>query len=151
LIAVEQGYAEAQYSYGLSLFYSNESILPQQYIEKAAAQGHPAAQNWLAYVYTKPQALDLWRKAATQGHIEAQYQLAECYYYGRGVATNHATALTWYEKAAQQGDANAEYALGRCYQYGHGVRQDYKKAFEWYTKSKLPCPDVLYPLGMLYY
>ncbi|MDR1056586.1 MAG: hypothetical protein LBL90_12375 [Prevotellaceae bacterium] len=43
-------------------------------------------------------AFQWYKKAAEQGYASAQNSLANCYYYGEGVAKNIETALVWYKK-----------------------------------------------------
>ena len=44
-----------------------------------------------------------YRLAAEQGYATSQWNLAERYYYGRGVARDTAEAAGWYRLAAEQG------------------------------------------------
>jgi len=61
------------------------------------------------------------RKAAKQGHPKAQRYLAACYANGSGVAQNHGEAIKWYRMAAVNGDADAQCTLGRCLALGNHV------------------------------
>ena len=51
------------------------------------------------------QALAWYQKAAAQGHAAAQFNLGRMYEYGLGVDKDPAQALAWYQKAADQGHA----------------------------------------------
>jgi molecular chaperone DnaK len=75
-------------------------------------------------------AVPLLKEAADKGHAGAQYELADCYYNGKGVTQDYAKAAEWYKKAADQGNADARNTLGVCYYQGKGVKQDYSKAVE---------------------
>lgn len=56
-------------------------------------------------------ALPLLLQAAEQGHAEAAFQLAGCYFYGRGATTCRNTAIHWLQQAANNGHAYARYNL----------------------------------------
>ena len=72
---------------------------------------------------------------AEKGYAASQEELANCYYYGKGVTQDYEKAVYWFKKAANQWNAHAQYRLGVCYSMGKGVKQDNKQAFEWYKKS----------------
>ncbi len=57
-------------------------------------------------------------RQAEAGKLDAELRLAELYYYGIGVAPDHARVLYWYNRAAAQGSARAELRLGDLYRYG---------------------------------
>lgn len=75
------------------------------------------------------------QKAAEQGHDAAQYHLGLAYSYGNGfgVPQSHEQALYWYRKAADQGNADAQFQLGNNYAFGWGVPKNSKLAYMWYT------------------
>ena len=75
------------------------------------------------------------KKMAAQGDAKAQTNLAECYFYGRGVEQNYRNAVLWFENAAEQGIVPAIGNLGYCYECGLGVEIDYEKAVFWYKKA----------------
>lgn len=80
-------------------------------------------------------SFELFQKAAAQGHVAAQYMLGVMYELGKGVPKNDTKAIEWYEKAAAQGHANAQYNLGLIYYGGDGVPKDSTKAIEWLQKA----------------
>jgi len=108
--AAEQGDAEAQYRFGLSL--ANE---------KGVKKNEAEAVKW-------------WRKAAEQGFAEAQYQLGESLAKGKGTKKNRTEAVKWFRKAAEQGFAEAQYSLGWSYSVGEGVKKDEAEAAKWLRK-----------------
>ena len=110
-MAAEQGYADAQYSYGFCLFY-----------------GYGVDKNYKA-------AVEWYRKAAEQGQVSAQYSLGHCYLKGLGVEKNFRKTVKWYRKAAENGSLDAQYNLGRCYFSGQGVEKDYEKAAKWFKMA----------------
>lgn len=91
---------------------------------------------------------------AEKGTPLDKYNLALCYYYGKGIPQNQERALAWCEKAAnlgnkeaqkklirlyqeeaEKGNAEAQCNLGICYYYGKGVKQDHKMGIEWCKKA----------------
>ena len=99
-------------------------LLALQQYKKAAAAGHPIAQNNLASFYHigrggLPQddalARQWFRRAAEQGYAKAQNNLAVLYQTGVGGEKDEKAAQGWYEKAAGQGFALAQGNLGTLY------------------------------------
>ena len=78
---------------------------------------------------------ELIKGDAEIGDADAQYEIAENYYYGKGVEQDYKEAVKWYAQATKQGHAAAQNNLGYMYQNGYGVEQDYARAVEWYAKS----------------
>ena len=76
----------------------------------------------------------LWQKAQN-GDVSAQKDLADKYYYGRGVKQDYTKAAIWYAKAAKKGNAYAQCFLGYCYKNGQGVEKNFTEAVKWYTKA----------------
>ena len=98
------------------------------------------------------EAVKWYRKAAEQGYANAQCNLAECYYYGNGVARDDKEAVKWYRKAAEQGHARAQYSLVECYYEGNGVARDYIEAIKWCRKAaEQGQADAQYKLAECYY
>ena len=93
-------------------------------------------------------AVSRYRKLAAQGNAQAQYDLAVCYYQGRGVSPDYAEGLKWFRKAADQGNALAQYNLGVCYINGIGVNKDPAEAVKWFRKAAEKGEDMAqYGLG----
>ena len=66
----------------------------------------------------------------------AQHNLGVMFYYGKGVAQSHSTAMKWYRKAADQGDAKAECKLGVMYALGEGMAApDLFEALRWLRRA----------------
>jgi TIR domain/Sel1 repeat len=63
------------------------------------------------------------------------FELAEAYYFGRGVPRDYNRATELYEQAALEGSAAAENALGRMYESGVGVPRDLALATQWYKRA----------------
>lgn len=80
-------------------------------------------------------AAKLYTKAANKGNRRAQANLADLYYFGKGVSKNHKEAAKWYNKAANQGSSQAQFALGVMYWNGDGVKKDESESLKWYRKA----------------
>jgi len=81
---------------------------------------------------TKNKASD---EAARQRGIKSDVQMADSFYFGKGVERDLPLAVKLYRAAAEQGDAYAQCMLGNCYYDGEGVEQDRRAAVRWYHKS----------------
>lgn len=84
LIAAENGYSEAQYSYASSLQSEakySEDVDKAREVEKEAVK-------WL-------------RLASEQGNPKAQFELGKCYLEGKGVEKNQKTGISWISMAAK--------------------------------------------------
>ena len=77
---------------------------------------------------------DLFRKAE-DGDVNAQFNLAERFYYGRGVKHSYPLAVHWFKAAAQAGLSSAQRCLGDCYHNGQGIPKDFSIAVIWYEKA----------------
>lgn len=75
------------------------------------------------------------KKAAEAGDMDAGAVVAECYFHGRGVATNLEEAVVWYSKAAESGHLGAQDSLGCCLLYGWGCEADPEEAVRWFTRA----------------
>ena len=73
-------------------------------------------------------AVKCFRQAAEQGDTVAQHKLANCYYYGQGVAKDFQESVKWNRKAAEQGYAVAQNNLGNAYYNGEGVTKSATEA-----------------------
>ncbi len=113
-------------------------------LQKAADQGSPAAQFYLARLYEAGGAglkKDLgaarqWTtKAAQNGDSAAMYNLASYMYAGDGGAKDVPGAATWFHKAAEHGVVNAQYNLAQLYEKGYGVQQNTAEAYKWYLAA----------------
>ena len=95
----------------------------------------------------------LYRKLAEQGNAQAQYDLAVCYYQGRGVSPDYAEGLKWFRKAAEQGHAEAQCVLGVFYHDGRqGLSLNYAEAVKWLHKAaEQGNYAAQYNLGICYY
>ena len=98
-------------------------------------------------------AVSRYRKLAEQGNAQAQYDLAVCYYQGRGVSPDYAEGLKWFRQAAEQGHAEAQCVLGVFYHDGRqGLSLDYAEAVKWLRKAaEQGNYAAQYNLGICYY
>jgi hypothetical protein len=67
--------------------------------------------------------------------MDGQINLAQMYFWGRGVPKDDRQTAAWYLRAAAQGSMIAQRALGAMYLNGWGVPQDDSKAVDWFTKA----------------
>lgn len=85
-------------------------------------------------------------KNTSDNLILAQYNMAICYYNGRGTAVNKAKAFYWFKKAAenesvdneesaQKAKYNAQYNVAYCYGTGTGTTRNDEKAKYWMRKA----------------
>lgn len=111
-----------------------------RWILKAAMQGAPGAQYWIAVrlatgegVRRNPRMAVKWyRKAARRGLAEAKYNLGIMYHEGDGVVRNGQRARYWIKRAAEQEDALAIMLLADAYATGElGFRINDRKAAYW--------------------
>ena len=70
---------------------------------------------------------------AEAGDPQAKIEVAEAYFYGRGVETNRVAAAMWYRSAAEDGEPDAQASLGFCLFHGHGCDADAVEAVKWWT------------------
>ncbi|MWP62564.1 tetratricopeptide repeat protein [Gilliamella sp. Pas-s25] len=127
--ATEQNDAEAQYHLGL--MYTDSSYTKKRQfkgIEDGFEQQSKAQPDYI-------KAKEWFEKAANQGHIAAQHSLALLYYNGQGTKQNYLKGIEWDTKAAKKGDAVAQYTLATLYYHGTGVKQNYFKAKQWFAKA----------------
>ena len=74
-------------------------------------------------------------ETARNGDTISMFEVAKCYYYGKGVEENHAEALCWYKKAADAGYDLAMFNVAECYYYGKGTEKNHAEALCWYKKA----------------
>ena len=77
-------------------------------------------------------SMDELLKAAAEGDPAAQTYLARCYQTGQGVKQDDGEAVKWFRRAADQNDSAAQCYLGYCYQSGTGVPQELGQAAKWF-------------------
>lgn len=80
-------------------------------------------------------ALWILLQVSKRGHPVAMEMIGECYYYGRGVPQDYATAVGWFELAAANGFPKAMGWLGFCFCSGHGVVQNAPIGIEWLRRA----------------
>jgi len=69
------------------------------------------------------------------GDAMAQTQVAEAYFYGRGVATNLEESVKWYGRAAAAGIPGAQASMGLCKLRGYGCERDAGAAATWFASA----------------
>jgi TPR repeat protein len=60
------------------------------------------------------EAVGSFERAAAQGHPAAQYRYGHALYWGKGVREDREEAAVWFKQAADAGNADAQYAYGVC-------------------------------------
>jgi TPR repeat protein len=96
------------------------------------------------------EAAKWFRKAAEQGHPGAQFYLAKLYEAGEGVPQGFRDALQWYEKAAAQNHPHAACSIGEMYREGRGVTVDLAEAARWFRKEvEGGCANAQFNLGLV--
>ncbi len=128
---------------GYRNYVSNNFDDAYKLLHKAAKDGYPKAQLYLAFCYQEGKgtgvnsyaAFDWFYRAAENGLDVAQYNLGYCYHTGFGIRKNDESAFEWFQKAADQNNELGLLWTGYCYHYGVGVSQDYEKAEEYYTAA----------------
>ncbi len=110
---------------------------------KAARDGYPKAQLYVAYCYqggkgvgeNSFKAFDYFCLAAEQGLDIAQYNVGYSYHTGYGVHSDDSLAFEWFKKAADQNNELGLLWTGYCYHYGKGVQRNYDLAEKYYTAA----------------
>ncbi|OOM14515.1 tetratricopeptide repeat protein [Clostridium saccharobutylicum] len=127
------------------------------YNEENTEDKHELAMNYLKRYDENEdlkKAIELFEISSEQGNNESSFNLAEIYYYGRGVEKDFTLALKYYLKAANNGHTKSahkvikiyegkanigelEYSrlLGDIYLKGKMVKKDIQKAIKWYEVS----------------
>jgi TPR repeat protein len=116
------------------------------FLEKAAARGHPLAQNALGSCYLSGEGVaaadeglaTLWvRQAVDQGLAQAMYVLGSMHMSGFGVERDVDEAIRLWRAAAEQGNPWGETGLGSAFAQGTGVARDLDAAAAWYRRAAL--------------
>lgn len=149
LESASTGDAEAQYEIASLLAegaspQSEQSAEAVLWLEKAARQGHAAAQYALGRSYMKGigvkqdyhQGLKWLMLSARQDNPYAANYLGLAFRKGLGVVQDPGQAVHWYTRAANEGNLRAaQFNLGRMYETGFGVPKDEETALRWYSKA----------------
>lgn len=100
------------------------------WLEKSAAQGHPAGQTELAWYYQENEpdkasrALELYLLAAAQGYAKAQSHLGFALWEGKFGIVDKKRAIDLFKDASDRGHPYATYALGI---YGKQIEESMRK------------------------
>ena len=137
LVAYKKGY----YKSALPFSYQRGGI---DYLESKAVEdnvaAHLLAQLFLESGYNRNQNYEKGFKYAKQacenGVFNAKFDLAECYFYGKGTEEDKGKAFPLYLEVAEKGKREAASKVGDYYWYGYaGTEKNRKTAFEWYSKA----------------
>jgi len=143
----ERGNADAQFELGVRQL--GGEGLPKDvdqaagWLQKAAAQEHPAAMNAMGTLCEEgagvpkdeKKAVEWYEKSAKYGFPLAQMNLSEAYDNGKGVAKDEKKAVEWLAKAAHQDFAQAQAGYAWKLEHGQGVAKDNVAAATWYLKA----------------
>ena len=142
-MAAEQGLANAQCTWGLSLL-RGEGVTPDakqaaEWFRKSADQGFPRSQFILGMFYrdgtgvkADPTESTKWLTlAAEQGYANAQYELGNELYGEEADSAKDAIAARWFRKSAERLQPDACFSLGHCYLYGRGVVRNKIEGLAW--------------------
>ena len=145
LAAAETGDPEIQFLRAQELALGESADLAQarMWYEKAAEQGHTAAQNNFGCMLLDglggprdgEKAVLWFQRAAEAGDAEAQFNLAQRYVHGDVVPIDDALTAFWAEKASANWHVKATTILGTCYLYGRGVEKNLLHAARLYVRG----------------
>lgn len=146
--AANAGDREAQFAYGNLLLrgtvVDEDKTRGEEFLRKAAKQGHPRAAFNLAQIITarRPtwasfkRALPFYQQAAEADIADAQYALSNIHADAKGVTVNDdKTARTWLAKAAANGLDTAQVDYGIWLANGRGGAKDVEAARTWFQKA----------------
>ena len=111
----------------------------RDWLERAAAKGHPHAQQELALAKMlgsggvpkdEPGAIELARSAAEHGDALAAAMLGESYGDGHGTTPSPAESARWYAEAARLGAVRGQVETARL-KLAPGLGRDPSEAFFW--------------------
>ena len=84
----------------------------------------------------RAEAFQAYRRCAIRGNAACQRELALCYLYGRGTASNAEKAIGWLVHSYEKGNAESAALIGRLLLTGeHGVHPNRRYALEWLKKA----------------
>ena len=118
------------YMYHLGVGVPKDLKQARDWLEKSAAQGHPAGQTELAWYLQEKEpdkasrALELYLLAAAQGYAKAQSHLGFALWEGKFGITDKKRAIELFVAASDRGHPYATYALGI---YGNQIDESMRK------------------------
>lgn len=77
----------------------------------------------------------LLKIAAEYGHTISQYELAKCFYEGKGTLKSLEESFAWFKEAADNGHLDAMIEVAKMYETGEGTLTDINMAIEYYRKA----------------
>lgn len=123
-LAANRGSADGQFwlgnchRYGLGVKQSASQAV--SLYEKAARQGHSAAQCWYGASFCE----------------QLEYPEFSDIFIAKSSRNDNGTAIRWWKKSADQGNAQAMFFLGRVYEYdSEYISANKKLAASWYAKA----------------
>lgn len=137
--AAQLGQLAAAYQAGLCKA-RTDPALAKALIERAAAAGHPGAEELIGRACIEGEkkdsacALKWLERAAAKGRPSAM-SLLGWIYTNDPERQDLAKAVNYYRAAADAGDEAAQNNLGEFYETGRGVSPDATQAFSWYARA----------------
>ncbi len=158
--AAEQGHLKAQYElaccYQKGIGVEVDNVQAYFWFKKIAEKGYKDSGDKLVELELIFKEQDILyfnkqKEEAEKGGLQSQYEVAGCYYYGKGVDRDFSLAAYWYKKAAEQGYAKAQCELAYCYATGNGVLKSDHLAVYWFEKAaRQGVAKAQYELGRCY-
>lgn len=87
----------------------------------------------LQYQGNDKKAFKFFARSAKHNDIDGIFELAKCYYHGKGITRNYNSAFLLFSKVFFMKKREAYSYLGECYEKGRGVKKDQVKAKYFYN------------------
>jgi len=90
--------------------------------------------------------------AMDNGYDKARFEVAQCYFYGKGTDEDKQKAYYLYQVESEKGNRDAQYMRGEYFWNGYvDIRKDLSTAFSWYLKAaEQKQPLALVKAGVCY-
>ena len=152
----QAGDAEAQYQAGRFYLRRNRWDKAVPWYGKAAAQGHPKAQNNLGVAYMEGRGVKADKVKGCRLLKQAQAQMpsdhgAENVALCSDKLGDYDTAFAGFLKQARQGSAMSMRIVAQMYQSGDGTEKNDERAVYWFRQAALKNDArAMYSLGLMY-
>ena len=108
-----------------------------QLIKKACDSDYPYALNLMGLILNKEGKYDesfpYYKRSAELGDMHGLHNLANAYFYARGVEQDDQKALSLWQESAQKGNPDTIYTIGNMYLQGTFMEKDIQKAIQYFT------------------
>ena len=89
------------------------------------------------------QAATYYLQAANKGNVQAMEQIAEYYYYGKGIPQSYQKAFRWYAEAERNGSTRVYDELGAMFIDGDGCERDVEQGLQYFRMDCEQNPNSL--------